>query len=184
MRTDGGGWTLVWAYTFTDFSNYGSGSNAITPWPTFPNKRYAEVPISSTPPKGKGDFNATNFSLWKEIGKDFLITSNINHWISCRPGSGSLVGWTGGSIVCRNIKNVSSRCPGNCPTKIKVVSNHPHVLLYGSTFSQSEQSSDVFFYFEGYTGRYWPAHDPCSTDSKTPGVVNPVGTPYGNLYIR
>ena len=182
MRTDGGGWTLVWAYTFTDFSNFASGSNAVSPWPTFPNKGFAEVPVSSTPPRGKVDFNALDFTLWRVIGEDFLVTSNINHWISCRPGSGSLVGWTDGSIDCRNIKNVSSKCLGNCPTKIRLLTGHAIFRLYDASFPYV--SSGNFFYFEGHTVNYWPPHDSCSGSSKKPGVLDPAGTPYGNLYIR
>ena len=174
----------MWAYTFTDFTNFGSGGNAVTPWPTTPNKGFAEVPVSSTPPRGKDDFNAIDFSLWREIGKDFLVTSNINHWISCRPESGSLVEWTDGSIDCKNIKNVSSRCPGNCPTKIRLLSSYAICRLYDAAPPYTPTGyRGHFYYFEGHM-KYPPFHDPCSSGSLTPGVINPVETPYGNLYIR
>ena len=32
-----------------------------------------------------------NFSLWKQIGRQILIKSNINNWLVCHPGPGSLV---------------------------------------------------------------------------------------------
>ncbi|KAJ7376550.1 hypothetical protein OS493_034006 [Desmophyllum pertusum] len=30
QQTDGGGWTLVWSYTFTAYSSFNSGANAVT----------------------------------------------------------------------------------------------------------------------------------------------------------
>ena len=36
METDGGGWTLVWSYSFTNYSHFNSKSNAITPRPNWP----------------------------------------------------------------------------------------------------------------------------------------------------
>ena len=35
QQTDGGGWTLVWSYTFTDYSSFTSSKNAVTPRPTW-----------------------------------------------------------------------------------------------------------------------------------------------------
>ncbi|KAJ7355108.1 hypothetical protein OS493_027897 [Desmophyllum pertusum] len=35
METDGGGWTLVWSYTFTNYNNFMDNSNAITPRPNW-----------------------------------------------------------------------------------------------------------------------------------------------------
>ena len=34
MITDGGGWTLVWAYTFTKYSDFGNPRNAVPQKPT------------------------------------------------------------------------------------------------------------------------------------------------------
>ena len=81
MDTNGGGWTLVWAYTFTNFAIFYKGTNAMTPWPTMPN---------TSPPKNTTYFNAMEFSLWGAIGSDFLVTSNINHWIQCSPATAAL----------------------------------------------------------------------------------------------
>ena len=33
QQTDGGGWTLVWSYTFTAYSSFTSSANAVTPRP-------------------------------------------------------------------------------------------------------------------------------------------------------
>ena len=35
QQTDGGGWTLVWSYTFTAYSSFTSRANAVTPRPTW-----------------------------------------------------------------------------------------------------------------------------------------------------
>ena len=162
METDGGGWTLVWAYTFTNFASFSSDSNDITPWPAMPNKAYAAVPVSTTPPQNTTDFNALNFTLWKNIGSHFMVTSNVNHWISCSPGNGSLVAYTNGSISCRNIKNVSTNCLGNAPsnmfsfTSIAVFSLRPSV--------QPQSATDEFCFFEAMS-YYRPVADPCGRSS-------------------
>ena len=85
METDGGGWTLVWSYTFTDYNRFKDKSNAITPRPNWPVKRELDVPISTTPPLNETDYNVIKFSLWKQLGKQVLIKSNINNWLKCDP---------------------------------------------------------------------------------------------------
>ena len=49
METDGGGWTLVYSYTFIDYENFMDVSNAITPRPDWPDGN-EEVPPSTTAP--------------------------------------------------------------------------------------------------------------------------------------
>ena len=179
METDGGGWTLVWAYTFTNFASFASGSNSMTPWPAMPNKASVTVPVSTTPPQTTTDFNAMNFTLWRDIGSNFMVTSNINHWISCSPGTGSLVAFTYGSITCRNIKNVSTDCLGNAPSMIQTA---PSIFtLYASVPPYSANAD--FYSFEAESS-YRPVHDPCSGGAGAPGVSSPVGVPHGNIFIR
>ena len=36
MTTDGGGWTLVWGYGFTDYAGFATPANAVTPRPSWP----------------------------------------------------------------------------------------------------------------------------------------------------
>ena len=79
METDGGGWTLVWSYSFTNYSHFNSKSNAITPRPNWPVRSEVDVLISTTPPLNETDYNAMNFSLWKQLGRQVLIKSNINN---------------------------------------------------------------------------------------------------------
>ena len=49
QTTAGGGWTLVYSYTFTEFFNFGSPDNAVTPYPgNFPAS--GDVRNSTYPP--------------------------------------------------------------------------------------------------------------------------------------
>ncbi|CAB3992012.1 Hypothetical predicted protein, partial [Paramuricea clavata] len=109
METHGGGWTLVYSYTFTNYNSFTSGSNAVTPRPNWPAWR-ANVPISTTPPLSESSLGAVDWNLWKNIGKVLMVKSNINDWIVCQPNGGSLVTKTRASMSCQNIKNVATAC--------------------------------------------------------------------------
>ena len=98
MKTHGGGWTLVYSYTFTNYNNFGSRSNAVTPRPNWPAKR-ANVLISTTPPLNESSLGAVNWSLWKNIGEDFMIKSNINDWLVCQRNIGSIVTQNDGEML-------------------------------------------------------------------------------------
>ena len=89
METDGGGWNLVYSYTFTDYDHFMEDSNAVTPKPDWRN-REGSVPISITPSFNESHYAAMSFNLWKFLGREMLIKSNINNWIACLPGEGSL----------------------------------------------------------------------------------------------
>ncbi len=117
METLGGGWTLVYSYTFTNYNSFGSFSNAVTPRPNWPAS-HANVPISTTPPLSESSRGAVDWNHWKNIGKEFMVKSNINDWIVCQPNGGSLVTKTWGSISCQNIKNVATACSGVAPKRI------------------------------------------------------------------
>ncbi|CAH3189034.1 unnamed protein product, partial [Porites evermanni] len=188
QETDGGGWTLVYSYTFTNFKSFMSGSNAVTPRPNWPiNPIYGNVIISTTPPVSETDYNAMNFSYWKNVGREFMIKSNINHWISCKEQGGSLVEFKGGNIQCRNITNVASKCQNYVPDKIQFVTagNPPGSGLGPDLYrSQSSTSQKEYYYFEGSTKTVnWPTHDPCGTNSDKNHLTN-VANPHGNIYIR
>ena len=98
--------SFVWSYSFTNYSHFRRKSNAITPRPNWPVRSQADVPISTTPPLNETDYNAMNFSLWRQLGRQVLIKSNINNWLVCDPGSGSLVDWQEGGVNCTIIKQV------------------------------------------------------------------------------
>ena len=178
METDGGGWTLVLSYTFTNYHNFQYGSNAITPRPNWPVKKQVDVPVSTTAPLSETDYNAINFSLWKQLGRQVLIKSNINNWLICHPGTGSLVNWQEGSISCRIVKHVTDTCKGSAPSSLLVTSQ----TNSGPMFKTSRLEYDIYYFLDGYTGDYWPVHDPCGTNDDN--NLKNVQNPHGNIFVR
>ena len=172
QHTDGGGWTLVWSYTFTDYSSFTSGTNAVTPRPTW-TASGANTRVSTTVPLSETHYEAMNFALWRTIGKEFLIKSNINNWIACKEGTGSIVQQKAGSITCKLVKQVSQQCAGVLPNSLTL---HSHGLYLKYT------SGHIYYYFEGNTKSDWPPHDPCGQGAQNhlKGVVNP----HGNIFVR
>ena len=178
MKTDGGGWTLVWSYSFTNYSHFNHKSNAITPRPNWPVRSQTDVPISTTPPLNETDYNAMNFSLWKQLGRQVLIKSNINNWLVCHPGNGSLVDWQEGDVNCTIIKHVIDLSHEVVPFKFSPY----HHDRYGPLFYLSEGSNSFYYYFDGYTRKHWPTHDPLGTNG--PNQKKNVPDPHGNIFIR
>jgi len=174
MTTDGGGWTLVYAYAFTDYGNFRSGANAITPRPswTFTDSG-PSVPLSTTPPTGPQDQGALEFSRWSELGSSFLVQSNINHWLICNEGSGSLVNEVEGSIDCRIEKEVGTACTTEVPTTI-----HPFWAGSGPTIN----GGGHYYYWEGTTNNSWPTHDPCGKNQEN--HLSGVESPGGAIFLR
>ncbi|KAJ7376709.1 hypothetical protein OS493_033332 [Desmophyllum pertusum] len=111
MKTDGGGWTLVWSYKFTNYEPFWTSANAVTPRPSWSALNGVNVPVSTTPPMNETDYNAIDFQLWREFGKEILIKSNINNWLVCSPDTGSLVEWQDGNVICKIVKRVNEMCP-------------------------------------------------------------------------
>ena len=170
QETDGGGWTLVWSYTFTAYSTFTSGANAVTPRPSWPASG-ANTPVSTTVPLNETDYEAMKFSLWRTIGKEFLIKSNINNWIACKEGTGSLVQQKAGSITCKLVKQVSQQCAGVVPNFFLFYFRGPRL-----------QATGLYYYLDGSTTSNWPTHDPCGQGgaNQLKGVVNP----HGNIFVR
>ena len=175
METDGGGWTLVWSYKFTDYDTFSSSLNAITPRPNWQINSALNVPVSVTPPLDETDFNAMNFSIWKQLGRQVLIKSNINNWLVCHPGTGSLVDWQEGSVKCQVVKNVTDTCQDSpAPSRF--------VPIHSQTFGPIFSSSNIYYYFDGYTLMHWPTHDPCGKNELN--HLKNVDNPHGNIFIR
>ena len=170
MDTDRGGWTLVWSYGFTNYSYFTDPSNAITPRPNWiaPN---ASVPISTTPPLKEYGRGALDFKKWRELGNEFMVKSNINHWIVCKSGTGTLIGWNDGTLNCRNVKNIGKNCPGAAPNRIVLGTPGP-----GLKFKKR------FYRFEGSVTSKWPTHHPCGKSRLN--ILTPVLNPGGNIFIR
>ena len=172
QQTDGGGWTLVWSYTFTAYTSFWTGANAVTPRPSW-TASGANTRVSTTVPLSETHYEAMDFALWRTIGKEFLIKSNINNWIACKEGTGSLVQQKAGSITCKLVKQVSKQCAGVLPTSLTLNSNGLYI---------SASSLRVYYYFDGSTGGSAPTHDPCGTN-KANQLTN-VANPHGNIFVR
>ncbi|XP_046856258.1 uncharacterized protein LOC124449380 isoform X2 [Xenia sp. Carnegie-2017] len=171
METQGGGWTLVYSYTFTHYQGFGLTRNAVTPRPNWPAIG-ATVPVSTTPPLNESLNGAVDWNLWREIGNEFMVTSNINDWIVCQPKTGSLVTKKDGDISCQNIKNVAQACKNKSPSSIIWYSVGPGL-----------KSDSVYYLFEGSINPgWWPTHDPCGKAQKN--QKKDVHNPRGNIYIR
>ena len=174
MTTDDGGWSLVWSYTFTNYNQFDDNSNAVTPVPTWPATN-VNVNRSTTPPTHEYSLGALEFGLWKSIGKEFLIKSNINNWIACSPNTGSLVDWATGFIRCRNLKNIGpAQCNGKVPEKVNIFAIGPRL--------RRDEDRSMTYHFEGSTDSDWPVHDPCGSNSLNQKTG--VELPGGNVYIR
>ena len=170
QQTDGGGWTLVWSYTFTAYSGFTSNANAVTPRPSW-TASAANTRVSTSVPLSETHYEAMNFALWRTIGNEFLIKSNINNWIACKEGTGSLVQQKKGSITCKLVKQVSKQCAGVVPKSFWLDSRGPHL-----------STSSLYYFFDGNTRSHWPTHDPCGKNqaNQLKGVVNP----HGNIFVR
>ena len=59
QTTDGGGWTLVYSYTFTNFHGFRRGSNAVTPRPNWPVEGNGRV-STTAPSRSVLNLLATN----------------------------------------------------------------------------------------------------------------------------
>ena len=169
QQTEGGGWTLAWSYTFTAYSSFTSNANAVTPRPTW--RANANTRVSTTVPLSETHYEAMNFALWRTIGREFLIKSNINNWIACKEGSGSLVKQKSGSLSCKLVKQVSKQCAGVVPKSITMHSPGPYL-----------SSSSLYYFFDGSTSGGVPTHDPCGRNQAN--QVNGVVNPHGNIFLR
>ena len=145
------------------------------------------MPVSTAAPVSETDYNAMEFSLWKTLGREFMIKSNINDWIvcTCTESSGSLVDMREGYLQCGNIKNVASRCEGLVPDRlIEFTAGNPNGKTVGPDLIRSSSNTNLkeYYYFDGNTGTNWPTHDPCGTNNLN--QLTNVANPHGNIYIR
>ena len=171
METHGGGWTLVYSYTFTNYSSFGSVNNAVTPRPNW-QANYATVNTSTTPPLNESTLGAVIWKYWKNIGQEFMVKSNINDWIVCQPGqNGSIAEKKDGGLSCKNIKNLTAACVRE-PDRIKWWGPGP--TIYGEK---------AYYYFDGSEERGFPTHDPCGEDNPS-NHKKGVNNPGGQIYLR
>jgi hypothetical protein len=179
MDTDGGGWTLVWVYGFTDYAQFNFGDNAVTPMPTWgiPSSG-SRTPTSTTVPTAPTTQGALDFARWSSLGTDFLVVSNINHVVACSAGTGSLVTLTQGSVSCTVVMNVAPACQNQAPVEFHTDDpDGAGVGLYSGSYYL-----DTYYFWDGLTQSNWPTHDPCggNSENQLTGVTNP----YGSIYLR
>ena len=171
----------MWSHTFTDYEFFMAGSNAVTPRPNWFVNQKADVPISTTPPLNETDYNAMEFSLWKQLGRQVLIKSNINNWLICNPGTGSLVDWQEGSVSCQIVKRMTDKClEAPAPSSVSPSDR----LRCGPVFLSNSFWVDAYYYFDGCTRKDWPISDPCGVTSGKWTYMKNVANPHANIFIR
>lgn len=179
QTTAGGGWTLVYSYKFTDPENFNHGTNAVTPRPSWPSD--GDVLVSTTTPLSETDYNAMPYDQWKLLGKEFLVKSNINNWIACSDGTGSLAGWRSGTLSCKMVKNVMKTCGNVVPNGIAVDFYERGIDIYDSRVPSP--TLQCYYSLETKVGpETWPTHDPCG-GFEPPNLCG-VSVPRGNIYFR
>ena len=177
-NTYGGGWTLVWSYSFTNHTHLNDGSNAITPRPNWPVKNEVNAPIFIIPPLNETDHDTMNFSHWKQLGRQVLIKSNMNNWLVSHPGPGSLVF---GGKVTSTVRSSN--------TWLAQVTSWSHQGFhrnqnnsYGPLLCMTKRYNSTNYYFDGRSENHRPTHDPLGGNS--PNQKKNVANPHGNIFIR
>jgi len=126
-----------------------------------------------------------DFNQWKNLGNEFMIKSNINHWIACQEGTGSLMKFQAGSLQCRVIKNVANKCHNYVPDQLIFnTAGNPGGMSVGADLIRSTSNARLkeYYYFDGNTRTNWPTHDPCGSNSHN--HLTNVANPHGNIYIK
>ncbi len=170
MDLDGGGWTLAWVYRFTAADEFGAAVNAVTPIPSWPASE-ATVPVSTSPPLAPETPGAIDWALWKDLGREILIVSDLADAIACEPDVGSLADGRDGALACRTALDLSDRCQDVVPSGVAFSGSGP--ALY---------ADDLYFFFDGSTATHFPTHDACGADQAIE-VTDPA-TAGGALYLR
>ena len=168
---------------FPNFNrDFASGTNAVWPRPSWPAN--GDIPESTTSPLSETEPGAMDFKLWKLLGHEFMVKSNINHWIVCTEGEGSLVEYKKGSLHCRVRKIIATACQNVAPDEILLLTKEaggnygPHLWN-----TKSPTWLKTYYYWESSTqSRNWPTHDPCGQNGLS--HVKNVQNPHGNIYIR
>ncbi|MEQ9076316.1 MAG: fibrinogen-like YCDxxxxGGGW domain-containing protein [Sandaracinaceae bacterium] len=172
MTTEGGGWTRVYSYTFTNYGSFNRGENAVTPIPSWTvNPALPTTPVSMIAPADELDFGALEFSRWVEIGRSVLVTSNINDWVACDEDGGSFVDWSAGDMTCRLVRDVTGRCLDVLPHQFAINQRGPTLM-----------TNKLYYYWDGTTDANWPTHDPCGDNA--PNQLTGVADPRGAIFLR
>ena len=180
MTTAGGGWTLVYAYGFTDYANFSATANAVTPRPTWSfTAPDTSVSTSTTTPQSPTDLNALDYTQWASLGTSFLVTSNINQWLACTSTGGLLTAATDGGITCTIVKVVANACTNVVPARIHWYGDGPWLQVDPVNLTPYS----IYYFWDGATtGNSWPTHDPCGVNG-TNQLTN-IANPGGAIYLR
>jgi hypothetical protein len=180
QTTAGGGWTLVWVYSFTSYGSFTNGANAVTPRPTWGGPTGAgTTPTSTTTPTSPTTTGALDFAKWASLGDEVMATSDVNHWVKCQPAGGSIVAKIDGTLTCQMVKTVSNLCLTSVPGYWGL--DQPT----GAGFFGSSNPYTAYYFYDGSTstiGGNWPTHDPCGSNSAN--QVSNAQNPRGQLWIR
>ena len=148
----------------------------MTPRPNWPAHGYDG--ISTTAPLNETDYNAVNFSLWKQLGRQVFMRSNTNNWLVCHPGTGNLVDWQEGNVNCRIVKHVTNTCKDTLPPSVPRLE-----IVKGVTVCYDENPYSLIYYrFDSSDTTGWLVNDPCGEecDNHVKNALNPPG----NIYVR
>ncbi|MGH1342823.1 MAG: fibrinogen-like YCDxxxxGGGW domain-containing protein [Nannocystales bacterium] len=171
MTSAGGGWTLVYSYGFTDFSQFNSGTNAVDVVPTWRVAPDDSVPTSTNVPLSLEESGAMEFSLWRELGSAFLVRTNISNSVACEEASGSLVQIIDGGIDCTMVDAITPSCTDIVPSTIEAWAGGLSVFW-----------EDHYYYWDASQGSHWPTHDPCGVNQAN--HLQDVEDPRGAILLR
>ena len=142
------------------------------------------IPRSTTAPLSETEYGAMAYNRWQHLSvrNEFMIKSNITHWIKCTPTTqgASLATLTAGTFTCDKIKLVATACVS--PT------NYPNVILSTTTtfpglFLTSAGVGHHLYYWDCETTTCcWPAHDSCGQTQQN--QLTGVSDPYAAIYLR
>ena len=167
---------MVWSYTFTDYQQFSTPSNAVIPSPNWQsNSSCKGVRVSTDIPVSETQYDAVDFRVWKKIGSEFLLKSNINNWFVCQAGKGSLTEWRSGDASCKKVKQVVGVCADKSPPAFFLTHPCGPQLLKGV-------GGGIFFFFDGNATAEWPVNDPCGSSGAD--FLKGVDNPHGNIFIR
>jgi hypothetical protein len=188
MTTDGGGWTLVWSYTYQNYpTNFQGINNLVKPRPTWAvtggggNNSSTSTTIPTSPTMA----GALDFAKWPKLGPKLLVESNINNWVSCAPAAqngGSIVQQQSGAMTCSVVQTVVASPPcGTSPAPTYLswfASSGPS--LY--TANPSADQFAIYYFWDTRNDNYWPTADPCGHNHEY-NVMN-AQNPYGALFLK
>ena len=151
---------------------------AVSPRPTWPKTVSDPVPESTTPPSDMQQYGALEYSLWKNIGEEFMIKASVNNWIACVPDTGvSFTQWQlGGFLTCRMIRVITSVC-----TTLPAGSNNFKLMEWNYGPSIVKVGGSFFYYFDMDKSSHWPVRDPCGDNQFTNHLP---GEYRGQIWLR